>query len=350
LKVPEHREAFFFEADARAVIISGPWHADLGRVKVPRLKPGEVLVRVRYCGVALGDVDLYEGRHKYVADGIGSYPIVPGQEVSGRVVATGVKVSGLSEGAHVVVVPVQGCGQCLDCRVGRQFICSERRELGLLRWNGGYAEYVVAPSSAARQLPSGLDLRRAVLAPALAVVLKGLNRIEKVWAPSPGPKRCAIVGVGPLGHMAARVLAHRGHEVTVFDQNERRLSYFSGSSIHTSQNLEELGRFEALVETTGDPLSLDRMLRESPSGAAILVLGVPYAHRRFTFQNEFAYDKTLVGSVGSDSKDIEDALVLLAQLELDCFFEHIAPLESFSSIWNSARSGEYLKALLEVER
>lgn len=350
LKVPEYREAFFFDAGAKGVVISGPGHAQVESIHVPRLKPGEVLIRVTYCGVTLGDIDLYEGKHQYITDGTTSYPIVPGQEVSGTVVAMGVKVADVSEGAHVVVMPVYGCGRCVGCRAGRQYMCAERRELGVLRWNGGYAEYVVAPSGAVHQVPPGLDSRRAVLAPALAVVLKGLNRIAKVWVPTPGPKRCAVVGVGPLGHMAARVLAHRGHEVTVFDQNARRLGYFSGSDISTSQNLEELGRFEALVETTGDPVSLDRMLRESPSGAAILVLGVPYAHRRFTFQNEFAYDKTLVGSVGSGSGDIEEALTLLSELDLERFFEHVVPLESFSGAWNNVRSGEHLKTLLKVER
>jgi 2-desacetyl-2-hydroxyethyl bacteriochlorophyllide A dehydrogenase len=348
LKVPERREAFFFDAGARAVVISGPGRAELTRVQVPRLKPGEVLIRVQYSGVALGDVALYEGKHNYVADGVFSYPIVPGQEVSGRVMATGVKVSTITEGANVVVMPVHGCGQCADCKAGRQFICSERRELGLLRWNGGYAEYVVAPSSAVRQLPPDLDSRRAVLAPALSVVLKGLNRIEKVWPTSPGPKRCAVVGVGPLGHLAARVLSHRGHDVTVFDRNERRLSYFSDSNIHTSQDLEELGRFEALVETTGDPVSLERMLRESPSGAAILVLGVPYAHRRFTFQNEFSYDKTLVGSVGSDMTDIEEAIGLLPHLPLEQYVGHILLLSEFRQGWDAAKSREHLKTILQV--
>ena len=73
------------------------------------------------------------------------------------------------------------------------------------------------------------------------------------------------------------------------------------------------------------------------------------ARQQFTFRDVVAYDKTIVGSVGRERADVEDALKLLPQLEWDQFLQHILPLERFAEAWESVRKGEYLKTLLEID-
>jgi D-arabinose 1-dehydrogenase-like Zn-dependent alcohol dehydrogenase len=152
-----------------------------------------------------------------------------------------------------------------------------------------------------------------------------------------------------LGHLCARVLALRGHQVTVFDRNRRRLEYFEGSEIEVSDELNRLTEFENIVEVTGNPEALDVTLHQSPAGATILLLGLPYADRRFTFENIVAFDKMVIGSVGSSANHFKKAMKLLPQLETKGFFEKILSLSEFTNAWKYVRSQQYLKVILKNE-
>ena len=79
---------------------------------MPSLKPGEVLLRVSYVGVCGTDLEVLEGTLGYYRSGLAQYPIVPGHESSGTVVAVGPRVTGFNEGDRVVVECIQGCGEC----------------------------------------------------------------------------------------------------------------------------------------------------------------------------------------------------------------------------------------------
>ena len=158
-------------------------------------------------------------------------------------------------------------------------------------------------------------------------------------------ERCAVVGAGNL---CAQTLALRGHQVTVFDRNPSRLEYLSDLKISIANDLTQLHEYDVLVEVTGDPDALDSILHNSPAGATILLLGLPYAHRQFTFEKIVAFDKTVVGSVGSSAKDFADAITLLPQLETTSFFEKSLPLSDFAYAWELARSQKYLKVIFDV--
>jgi threonine dehydrogenase-like Zn-dependent dehydrogenase len=182
----------------------------------------------------------------------------------------------------------------------------------------------------------------------MAVILKGLRRLERSWISGSDPKRCAVVGAGPLGNLCAQALALQGHHVTVFDRNPRRLEYFSDANINGSSDLTQLHEYDVLVEVTGDPDALDGILHQSPAGATILLLGLPYAHRPFTFEKIVAFDKTVVGSVGSSAEDFNRAITLLPQLQTTPFIEKILPLSEFKAAWELARSHKHLKLMLKI--
>ena len=189
-------------------------------------------------------------------------------------------------------------------------------------------------------------MKKAALCEPLAVAVKGLKRLERAWGPNPNLKKCAVVGAGPLGHLCAKVLAYRGHNVTAFDHDERRRNVFSGSAIAVSDDMESLSEFDVLVETSGDQGALDSMLKESPAGATILLLGLPYARREFAFESVVAYDKAIVGSVGSGAADFEEAIDLLLEIDTDALTQKVLPLEAFEEAWELARRRDHLKILL----
>lgn len=345
---PIARENLFFDRTCKAVVIHAPGRASLEEIRIPEVKPGDVLIRVAYEGVCATDLEIFEGTLGYYKNGMAKYPIVPGHELSGRVVAAGPNVNHLHEGDPVVVECIQSCGVCPECRRGNYIGCPERAELGVIGRNGGYAEYVVVPGRFVHRLLPDLDLRKACLCELLAVALKGLKRLSRAWSPEPEVKRCAVVGVGPLGHFCARVLALRGHKVTAFDRNPLRRSYFEGSDIEVTDDRSRLAEFDVLLEVTGDPEALDAILHQSAAGATILLLGLPYARREFTFESIVAYDKTIVGSVGSSAQEFDEAIELLPQLDLTRFTQKVLPLDAYISAWEITKAKTYLKVLLEA--
>jgi threonine dehydrogenase-like Zn-dependent dehydrogenase len=260
----------------------------------------------------------------------------------------GPNVNHLEVGDSVVVECIQSCGTCEACQRENWIACEQRVELGVLGRNGGYADYVVLPGRFIHCLPHDFDMRRACLCEPLAVALKGIKRLRRTWREKKASKRCAVVGAGSLGHLCARLLESWGHHVTVFDVNQNRLKYFKGSAIHVSDDLSQLKDFENLVEVTGNPDALDAILHQSPAGAKILLLGLPYAHRQYTFESIVAYDKMLIGSVGSAAKHFDMAIELLPQLDIAPFTEKVLPLSEYKTAWELAKNKSYLKVILEI--
>ena len=342
------KQSILFDRGCNAVVIHGPGRASYEEVEIPEVKPGDVLIRVAYEAVCATDLEIYDGSLGFYKNGMAHYPIIPGHEFSGRIVAAGPNVDHLQAGDAVVVECIQTCGVCAECGRENWIACRDRAEMGVLNRNGGYAEYVVVPGRYVHRLPGDFDLKKACLCEPLAVALKGLKRLRRTWLAKKEPKRCAVVGAGPLGHLCARVLGIWGHNVTVFDRSPLRRGYFQGAEIQVSDDLTRLKEFDNLIEATGDPEALDSILLESPAGATILLLGLPYARRKFTFESIVAFDKIVVGSVGSSAKHFEKAIELLPQLEAEAFLEKILPLSEFAKAWELARSDKHLKIILEM--
>jgi 2-desacetyl-2-hydroxyethyl bacteriochlorophyllide A dehydrogenase len=345
---PNAREQILFDRTCQAVVISGPGEASLEEIEIPEVNPGDVLIRVAYEAVCATDIDIYEGTLGYYKDGTAKYPIVPGHEFSGRVFGIGSNINHLEVGDCVVVECIQSCGTCEACRRENWIACRNRVELGVIGRNGGYAEYVLVPGRFVHRLPPEFDMPAACLCEPLAVALKGLKRLRRTWRDRKAQRDVAVVGAGSLGHLCARILEFWGHRVTVFDHNNERLGYFKGSGISVSDNLSSLSDFENLAEVTGNPDALDAILHQSPAGARILLLGLPYAHREYTFENIVAYDKMLVGSVGSAAKHFDLAIELLPQIETDVFTKKVLDLSKFKEAWEITKSGKYLKTILKI--
>lgn len=151
------------------------------------------------------------------------FPIVPGHESSGTVVALGPRVTGMSEGDRVVVECIQGCGECRECMRDEAIRCSDRREVGVIGQDGACAEYLITRARYLHGVPDSVSLAEAALAEPLAVVIKGLRRLGSKPT-GDQPRRCAVFGAGTIGHLAAQILKLRGHSVTVVDRQQARLS------------------------------------------------------------------------------------------------------------------------------
>ncbi len=347
LNNPARRAEVFLRHGFQALVVLGPHRARLEDRAIPSLKPGEVLVRVSHVGICGTDLEILEGRLGYYKSGAASYPIVPGHESSGTVVAVGPRVTGLSERDRVVVECIQGCGECDACRRDDAIQCRQRREVGVIGHDGACATYLVTRARYAHRVPDSVSLAQAALTEPLAVVHKGLRRLGSTGADD-RPRRCAVVGAGTIGHLAARVLASRGHEVTVIDRSAVRRAALDGR-IATQERLQDTDSFDWLIEATGQPAVLNQLLTQSRPGATLLLLGLPYAEQSFNFEAIVAYDRTVIGSVGSSAHDFRGALAALPTIDTTPFLNNAYPLAEFEQALSAARSHSVLKVMLTPE-
>ncbi len=346
----EGRQSLYFSNKSSAVIFHEPGRATIEQVDTPTPNPSEVLIKVAYEGVCGTDLEIYHGNLGYYKNGMASYPIVPGHELSGWVTRVGANVKDLEEGDRVVVECIQSCGKCSQCKNNNWIACEQRKEVGVMRLNGGYAEYIVTPARFVHKIPEKLDMKKAALCEPLAVVIKGVKKLEKVVADvnGEGNKKYVVIGAGPIGHFCAKLLAMNNKKVLVFDRHSKRLECFSDPLIEIEPDLEKICQESIFVEATGDPNILHKLVEGSPAGSIFLLLGLPYSRREFDFQNIVAFDKTIIGSVGSSFDDFDAALEILPGIDTEPFLQNIIPLSDFEKAWESCKQGQYLKTILEV--
>ena len=177
----------------------------LAEMPDPVADPGEVLVRVRACGVCRTDLHVVDGE---IPDA--HSPIVPGHEIVGTVAATGPGVTGFAPGDRVGVPWLaRTCGTCAYCRSGRENLCEAAAFTGCTV-NGGYAEYAVADARYCFPLPDGFT--DVELAPWLCAGLIGHRALRMAG----DARRIGIYGFGAAAHIVAQVARHEGREVHAF--------------------------------------------------------------------------------------------------------------------------------------
>jgi threonine dehydrogenase-like Zn-dependent dehydrogenase/glycosyltransferase involved in cell wall biosynthesis len=347
---PREKEMLFFDDTHKAIVVRGPGRAKMEEISLPPLRPGELIVRVAFEGICGTDLEILDGSLGYYKHGPGEYPIVPGHEISGMVVATGANVRELHVGDPVVIECIQTCLECEACLRGAFIACDQRRELGVLGLDGGYGEYIVTPSHFAHRVPGNVSMRDAALVEPLAVVLKGLRRLTNPPDGENGMGDIGVVGAGPIGHLMALALAPRYPKVTVYDRNRARLEAISRvlPTAETTTSLQGLGRHDVLIEGTGNVDVLSEVLSCAAPSSRILLLGLPYGEQRFNFEGVVAYDRSVIGSVGSSKNDFREALRLLPSLDVSELVKTVIPFDAYEEGWEMARRGEALKVLLQV--
>lgn len=239
----------------RAMVLERPGTPlRLREAPVPAPAPGQVLVRVRACGVCRTDLHVADGE---LPDP--KLPLVPGHEVVGTVVAKGDGVEGFAEGDRVGV-PWLGwtCGTCRYCRRGQENLCENARFTGYTL-DGGYAEYAVADARYAFPVPGAYGDVEA--APLLCAGLIGY-RTYRLAKESLGraPERVGIYGFGAAGHLVAQVAAAEGAAVYAFTRE---------GDAEGQAFARRLGAAWAGASTEAPPEPLDAALLFAPVGALV---------------------------------------------------------------------------------
>lgn len=167
-------------------------------VPEPPLRPDEILIKVRMCGICGTDVKLFRGSYS------AKTPVILGHEFAGEVVKVGNDVSKIKVGERVVVDPNESCGRCYWCRSGNPCFCNELAAYGVLR-DGGFAEYVKVTEKGAYKMPPQLDYESACFAEPVSCAVHCMDRAEI----KPG-ESVLIIGGGPMGQIILQFALRSG--------------------------------------------------------------------------------------------------------------------------------------------
>jgi len=190
----------------RAVTANEPGHFEIKDYPDEPPGPGEVLLRVRACGICGSDLHhAYRDRSHWQASR------VLGHEIAGEVAELGAGVKNLTINDHVAFEPRKHCGTCPECRGGRIELCQIQGQLYGLAIPGGFGETLTVPAENLFKVADDLDFAVAALAEPLAVAIHGHRVAAQLDAARPTRgERIVVLGAGPIGLMSAFYAARAG--------------------------------------------------------------------------------------------------------------------------------------------
>ncbi|NLJ80696.1 MAG: zinc-dependent alcohol dehydrogenase family protein [Firmicutes bacterium] len=326
----------------KAVQITAPNVLEI--VELPRPKPAadQVLLQIKASGLCHTDLNILEGKfHAH-------YPIIPGHEFAGKVVAVGEDADPGWMSKYAVVDPNVPCGRCSACRTNRQNQCENLDAYGVTI-PGGFAEYAAVKE--ANLYPLGnLSLEQAVFAEPLGCVLHGLNQI-----PSYQGGRALVFGAGPMGLLMMQSLKFKGIvSVSVVDLHRERLARaekLGASKTYQAAEQEKLKeRFDVVVDATGVAGVIARLPGYTATSGSILYFGVAAPGDKVEIEPYDIYrrDIRIAGSF-SLKAGIAPALKLLQSglVEAEELLTHKIKLEQFGEAIKLVGRASVLKVVVQ---
>ncbi len=344
----------------KALVITAPEQASLTEMEKPQISPEDVLIRSRAVGICGSDVELYRGIRP--ADYY-HYPVIPGHEWAGEVVAVGERVYNILPGDKVVSEGFLFCGTCRNCRMGLTNLCEAGYdEIGFTR-PGGMAEYVAVPARLVHTLPPDSSLEQAALLEPTAVVVHGFLRAQPLAGDT-----VVVLGDGNIGLLAVQVARLYSPDTLVLlgSRDERLQMGQRLGATHTlnvRQNdpqalIDSLtgGRGADLVFEGGNrPTGIEQSINFARRGGAVILEGIAGAGARLNLESDIFALKHLAvfGIFGANAAAWTYAVQIFSAglLQLAPLISHRFPLGEYQAALDTlvSRQPGTLKVLLVHE-
>jgi uncharacterized zinc-type alcohol dehydrogenase-like protein len=258
--------------------------APLEPFPVPRrdVGPNDVSVDIAFCGICHSDI--HQAREEWAAS---IFPMVPGHEIAGVVSAVGEQVTRFKVGDRVGVgCNVGSCGQCANCQGGEESYCTEHIAAtyngyemdGTTPTYGGYSKNIVVTQEWVFQLPDSITLEAA--APLLCAGITCYQPLKE-FGTGPGT-RVGVVGLGGLGHMAVKLAAAMGAEVTLISHSPHKEEdgYRLGATrFILSSDKESMkaanGSLDLIINTASAQTKLDNYMKLLAFDGTMALVGLP---------------------------------------------------------------------------
>lgn len=277
----------------------------------PRPKPGagQVIIKVKACGVCHSDMAMQQGVFPF-----GKFPIVLGHEVAGVVDEVGPGVTWPKVGDRVGMPWLyDSCGHCDLCARGDEIMCPEMTVTGINR-DGGYQEYMLAPAAYVAPIPDGLDFADA--GPLMCAGITVFNGIRHAGY-TPGAK-VAVMGLGGLGSLAVQYAKAMGARVGVLstspDKEAEARKLGAETFINTKRDdvVKALqawdGGADIIVATAPNPEPMTAAFPGLAADGTLVVLGVGPGMITASPMDLVGQRRKLMGSPSGSRHDLRDTL------------------------------------------
>jgi 2-desacetyl-2-hydroxyethyl bacteriochlorophyllide A dehydrogenase len=330
----------------KAVIVDKPGSVRVDQVPDPEFGPKDVVIKVGACGICGTDIHIIDGEFPPT-----KYPIIPGHEFGGTVVAVGEDVTGVKVGDRVGVDPTLNCGECYFCQRGMGNLCERWNAVGVTK-PGGFAECVAVPERTVYHLPDDMTFAEAALIEPVSCVVHGFHMLH----PRVGDTYL-IYGAGPMGLQNAQVARFNGASVVaIIDINPGRLDIARsfgfdvvGPSLDDVRNLAPRG-FDIVIEATGRTKVAERAIDAVIRRGKLLLFGVcppgeTAAYDAFKIYNE---EITILGTMAV-LNSYGPAIDVLSAGAVDAkkMVTHTFPIAQFSEAVDLVRKGGGLKVQID---
>ncbi|WP_039906518.1 NAD(P)-dependent alcohol dehydrogenase [Micromonospora lupini] len=245
------------------------------------LGPRDVLIEIRYAGICHSDIHTVRGDWGSVP-----YPLTVGHEIVGRITEVGADVTRHAVGDRAGVgCMVNSCRECENCRTGNEQYClkgNTQTYAGVDRdgtvTQGGYSTHVVVDEDFVLRVPESIPYEAA--APMLCAGITTYSPLAH-WNAGPG-KKVAVVGLGGLGHMAVKIAAAMGAEVTVLSQTLGKKDdglrfgaehYYATKDPATFEALKN--SFDLIINTVSAPIDMASYLGLLRLDGTLVSVGAP---------------------------------------------------------------------------
>src|ERR1700729_1022065 len=240
---------------------------------IPEPKARQVRIKVQACGVCHSDMFTVAGAFPGI-----QYPRVPGHEVVGIIDAVGADVPDWKKGMRAGVGWHGGhCGHCDSCRRGDFITCKVEQICGI-SYDGGYAEYLIAPFEALASIPD--ELKSEDAAPLLCAGITTFNALRHSGARA--GDLVAVLGVGGLGHLGVQFASKMGFKTVAIARGEdkgplaKKLGahiYIDSTSQNAAEELAKLGGAKVILATVTDAKTMSSVIPGLGIAGKLVVLG-----------------------------------------------------------------------------
>lgn len=341
----------------KALVLTQYKHFDLTDVPEPQVGPGDVLVRVRACGICGSDIHGMDG-----SSGRRIPPIIMGHEAAGVVAAVGEAVSGWQVGDRVTFDSTIYCGACFFCRRGAFNLCDDRRVLGVscgeYRQDGAFAEYVVVPPRILYRLPDAISFEQAAMVEPVSIALHAVAR-----TPVALNDTAVVVGAGMIGLLVVQALRAAGcGRIIAVDLDQSRLDLagalgadegLKSDAVDVVQHVLSRtgGRGADLAfEVVGIPPTVKLAVQCLRKGGALTLVGNLTPSVELLLQSVVTRELTLYGSCASNG-EYPACLEMIARgaINVDALMSAVAPLTEGAAWFDRLYQGEagLMKVILQ---